>query len=104
MVLTGVSLGEGRTGAACFDRNTGATSFVQTDFVARAFHGTGDLFASVLTGALVQGDTLHDAAAKAAAFVRLCAAYTAPQDLPAREGIDFEPLLGALAPWKGEAL
>ena len=44
------------------------------------------------------------AAAKAAAFVRLCAAHTAPQDLPAREGIDFEPLLGALTPWKGERL
>ena len=104
VVLTGVSLAPGQTGAACFDRESGEVSFVQTDFVARAFHGTGDLFASVLTGALVRGDALRAAAAKAAAFVRLCAAHTAPQDLPAREGIDFEPLLGALTPWKGERL
>ena len=104
VVLTGVSLAQGRTGAACFDRDAGETIFIQTDFVARAFHGTGDLFASVLTGALVRGDSLRDAAAKAAEFVRLCAAHTAPQDLPAREGIDFEPLLGALTPWKGERL
>ena len=104
VVLTGVSLREGQTGAACFDRTTGETSFVQTPFVSRAFHGTGDLFASVLTGALVQGDSLPQAAERAADFVRLCAAHTAPQDLPAREGIDFEPLLGALTPWKGDAL
>ena len=30
--------------------------------------------------------------------------WDAAQDLPAREGIDFEPLLGALTPWKGERL
>ena len=97
VVLTGVSLTPGQIGAACFDRATGAVDFVQTDFVSRPFHGTGDLFASVLTGALVQGDPLAAAAARAAGFVRLCAAHTAPQDLPPREGIDFEPMLGHLA-------
>lgn len=101
VVLTGVSLQAGQTGAACFDRTTGQTSFVQTSFISRPFHGTGDLFASVLTGALVQGKSLHAAAALAAEFVRLCAVHTAPQDLPAREGIDFEPMLGWLTPRKG---
>lgn len=97
VVLTGVSLAPSQIGAACFDRSTGKVDFVQTDFVGRAFHGTGDLFASVLTGALVQGDKLAVAATRAADFVRLCAAHTAPQDLPPREGIDFEPMLGHLA-------
>ena len=98
VVLTGVSLSAGKIGAACFDRTSGDVSFVQTDFVGRSFHGTGDLFASVLTGALVQGTPLHHAAGQAAEFVRLCAAHTAPQDLPPREGIDFEPMLGYLTP------
>ena len=102
VVLTGVSLSEGQTGAACFDRKAGDTSFVQVPFVSRSFHGTGDLFASVLTGALVQGAPLRDAAERAAEFVRRCAAHTAPQDLPPREGIDFEPLLGLLTPMKGD--
>lgn len=96
VVLTGVGAAPGKTGAACFDRESGAVSLVQTDFVGRAFHGTGDLFASVLTGALVQGAPLTEAARQAAEFVRLCAAHTAPQNLPPREGIDFEPLLGRL--------
>ncbi len=97
VVLTGVSLRPGQIGAACFDRRDGSVSLVQTVFVGRAFHGTGDLFASVLTGALVRGDSLEGAARQAAEFVRLCAQRTAPQDLPSREGIDFEPLLGLLA-------
>lgn len=97
VVLTGVSLRPGQIGAACFDRQSGSVSLVQTAFVGRAFHGTGDLFASVLTGTLVRGATLEGAARQAAEFVRLCAQRTAPQDLPAREGIDFEPLLGLLA-------
>ena len=97
VVLTGVSTREGGTGAACYDRSDGTVSFVQRDFVGRAFHGTGDLFASVLTGALVRGGSLRAAAELAAEFVELCAAHTAPQDLPLREGIDFEPLLGQLA-------
>lgn len=93
VVLTGVSLEEGKTGAACFDRQTGAVEFVQKDFVGSSFHGTGDLFASVLTGALVNGKNLAAAADKAAEFVRLCVAYTAPQNTPEREGVDFEPML-----------
>ena len=98
VVLTGVSLQPGKIGAACFDRETGQVALIQTDFAGRAFHGTGDLFASVLTGALVRGETLCQAAERAAEFVRLCALHTTPQDLPPREGVDFEPLLGLLAP------
>ena len=40
------------------------------------------------------------AAGEAAAFVRACAERTAAEDLPMREGVDFEPLLGLLIPGK----
>jgi len=96
VVLTGVGLTEGKTGAACFDRESGEVSFVQKDFAGRPFHGTGDLFASVLTGALVKGKRLHDAADQAAEFVRLCVAHTAPQNTAERDGVDFEPMLWRL--------
>ena len=96
VVLTGVSLEPGKVGAACFDASSGRVEFVQTVFETKEFHGTGDVFASVLTGALVQGRGLTEAAGEAAEFVRRCAAHTAPQNLPAREGVDFEPLLWTL--------
>lgn len=96
VVLTGVSLTPGQTGAMCFDARSGRTEAVQSAYVAHEFHGTGDVFASVLTGALVRGDGLAAAAAQAADFVRACAERTAAEDLPMREGVDFEPLLGLL--------
>lgn len=96
VVLTGVSLSPDSVGAVCFDHKTAETTFVQAHRVDKSFHGTGDLFASVLTGALVQGKKLHDAVQLAADFVSIAAVHTAPQKLPAREGIDFEPLLWRL--------
>lgn len=96
VVLTGASLEPGRTGALCFDAATGRIEAVQTALVAREFHGTGDVFASVLTGALVQGAALTEAAAQAAEFVRACAERTLQANLPLREGVEFEPLLGLL--------
>lgn len=96
VVLKGVSLAEDMLGAVCYDREGDTVSFVSAKKVDEQFHGTGDLFASVLTGALVRGKTLHDAAQLAADFVSLTAAHTAAQDIPKREGVDFEPLLWRL--------
>ena len=100
VVLTGASLAPGQTGAVCFDARTGQTQVVQTAYIAHEFHGTGDVFSSVLTGALVRGASLAEAAGEAAGFVRACAERTAAEDLPMREGVDFEPLLGLLVPGK----
>lgn len=96
VVLTGVSLADDTVGAVCYDREHGDTTFVQAQRVKEQFHGTGDLFASVLTGALCRGKTLHDAAQLASDFVSRVAARTASQEYPKREGVDFEPLLWQL--------
>ena len=98
VVLTGASTAPELTGAMCFDARTGRTEAVQTRRVPQEFHGTGDVFASVLTGALVQGATLPDAARQAVDFVRACAERTARAGIPMREGVEFESLLGLLTP------
>ena len=96
VVLTGASTAPELTGAMCFDARTGRTEAVQTRRVPQEFHGTGDVFASVLTGALVQGASLPAAARQAVDFVRACAERTAKAGIPMREGVEFEPLLGLL--------
>ena len=101
VALTGASLAPGKTGAMCFDAATGETEAVQTDFIAHPLHGTGDVFASVLTGGLVRGKSLPAAARQAAEFIRACAERTVAEDLPLREGVDFEPLLGLLTDKEG---
>ena len=101
VVLTGVSAGETLVGAACWDRSGGAAELVTAPRVEGTYHGTGDLFSSVLTGALVRGMPLARAAERAAEFVSRCAARTQKQTYPRREGVDFEPLLGELTGEKG---
>lgn len=101
VVLTGVSDGPGRVGAACYDRTTGETALAMAERVDGLYHGTGDIFTSVLTGAMVKGVSLAAAVERAARFVSQCAARTRQQDYPRREGVDFEPLLGCLAEEKG---
>lgn len=98
VVLTGASTAAGQIGAMFFDKQTGQMEAVQTRRIERDFHGTGDVFASVLTGALVRGDGLAEAVRQAVEFIRVCGERTAAQNLPIREGVDFEPLLGLLVP------
>lgn len=103
VVLTGASVAPELTGAACFDARTGKTDLIQTRRVPREFLGTGDVFASVLTGALMRGCSLPDATRRAVDFIRTCAERTAAEDLPMRDGVDFEPLLGLLTTPGGQS-
>lgn len=96
VVLTGVSLQPNQIGAMCFDAKTSSVFAVQTEKIGHTFYGTGDVFASVLTGALVRGKSLQVAAQQAADFVCASVKRTHAQNLPLREGVDFEPLLGLL--------
>lgn len=96
VVMTGVTPGPGIVGAACFDRSTGEMSIPVTEEVPVAYSGTGDLFASVMLGALLRGESLNAAAALAVSFVQKCAAFTKKLDGDRREGVMFEPLLTEL--------
>ncbi len=101
VVLTGIPDGPDRLGAACFDHRTGRADLVTAPRIPAEFPGTGDLFASVLTGSLLQGNSLSDSAGLAARFVSACTARTLKLGLPAREGVEFEPLLSLLREEKG---
>lgn len=96
VVLTGVSLAEGQVGAGYFDRITGTTGFAMAHQEPAHFPGTGDLFASVLLGALMRGDELPGSVEQAVNFVQRCVAHTLKVGTPPVEGVQFEPMLGEL--------
>lgn len=96
VVLTGVRPEEGRIGAGCLDRETGEASFPSARLEPGTYSGTGDLFASVTLGALLRGESLRAAVARAVDFVQRCAAYTAGQGGSGVEGVMFEGLLREL--------
>lgn len=96
VVLTGYAAAPGQVGALCYDRDTRQVEAVQTARVPQDFPGTGDLFASVLTGALTRGAPLLQAARTAVDFVGSCVARSVAEGAGEADGVDFEPLLRQL--------
>ena len=94
VVLTGVYFNEEEIGAACYDKKTDAVDFVLHPRVPGSYHGTGDLFASVLLGALMQGLSTHDACGCAVSAVGDAIAYTVKSGRKdTRWGVKFEKIL-----------
>lgn len=97
VILTGVGLRPGETGAAY--RSGGNTEFYSHPKVEGRFSGTGDLFAACFAGVLLKGHSLPDAVKTAADFTAQCVMLT--RENPARRyGIRFEAAL----PWLIRAL
>lgn len=88
VVLTGVSFEEKKIGAAIYDGNT--TEYVFTEKLDAIYHGTGDVFSSALTAALMNGRSLKAAAQVAANFTYDCIKYTMKENAEVRYGVNFE--------------
>lgn len=94
VVLTGVWFDDGQIGAACYDRGTNCVDFVLGEKLPGAFHGTGDLFASVLLGGMMNGLSVQEACGCAVRGVAECirATITAGRT-DTRWGVKFEKCL-----------
>ena len=79
---------------ACFEG--GELALVETPCFPRSFPGTGDIFASVLVGALMNGMELYDAVRKAADFTCHTIALSQDSPEPSRNGVAVEKCLGKL--------
>ena len=89
VVITGIHLKDNAIGFYG-KKQSGEPFCYQGSYIPRQFHGTGDLFAAVLSGQLLKGETLSAAAEKAAEFVKACVENT-PQVTPM--GVEFETQL-----------
>lgn len=65
--------------------------------VPKSYPGTGDLFASVLLGCIMSGDSLDDALRFASDYVRTVMEYSAGFDTRERDGVAFEHFIYELA-------
>jgi pyridoxine kinase len=98
VVLTGVSYtGDPHIiGAASYDARTDEFAFAGEKRIEPMYHGTGDVFASVLTAALVNGRPLADACATAVRYTVAAIARTKAAGTDNRFGVDFESGLSGL--------
>ena len=90
VVLKGISFDDKKLGIASYDSETEKITWYFHEKMPQNFHGTGDIFASVLTGALVRGLSLEQACRLAADFVvESIKATLSPKDYN-WYGVDFE--------------
>ena len=102
VVATSVPLLEGgrdpghNASVIAYERDEDRFWRIDCAYIPAHYPGTGDTFSSVLTGSLIQGDSLSIALDRAVQFVTLGIRATFGQGLPSREGILLERILGSL--------
>lgn len=96
-VLTGVHYDDKMQGAAAYDSGNGSYHFAMNTNIKRSIHGSGDIFASVFTGAVVLGDSLDGALGISVDFTLDCILATLPCIDEMWYGTCYELCLGELA-------
>lgn len=95
-VLTGVWFEPSRVGAACYDRETKELHYAFSEKIGGMYHGTGDVFASVLLAGLMRSLPLREAVELAVGFTRDAIERTYRAGTDVRFGVNFEECLPGL--------
>lgn len=94
-VLTGLTAGDEIFNVG-LDAATGELVQSRSKRVPGSFHGTGDLYSSVLISAMLGGSSLKASLDKATEFVYICAKDARETNLPANMGVSFEKYMKLL--------
>ena len=95
VVITGVPCGE-TVAVLLYDKAENELYKIENPYVHTHYPGTGDLFTSVLCGAVLSGKSLVEAAGKAADFVFTAIRTAQERGVPVREGVPMELLVPRL--------
>ncbi len=79
-----------KIGIACYDSEKGTYSWYFHKKISTSFHGTGDIFASVFTGAVINGFSIEDSYKLAGDFVVKSIEETISHPNYNTYGVDFE--------------
>ena len=94
IVLTGVAFTEEEMGAACYEN--GEIKYVFSKKVDALYHGTGDIFTSTLTAAILNGKSLDASTKLASDFTADCIIFTKENYPEMTYGVNFEAKLPTL--------
>lgn len=78
IVMTGVGYKKGSTGVAVY--NNGNVLYYEHERLEKNCHGTGDIYASAFTGALLNGNSVYDSAVISAKYTVQCMKNTIDDD------------------------
>lgn len=95
VIITSVPDGPFNRGSSvvAYDRDDGRFWKVNCEYIPAHYPGTGDAFASVVVGSLLQGDSLPIALDRAVQFVSMAIRATFGYNIPSKEGVMLERVL-----------
>lgn len=98
IVLTGAGIDEaaGLTGTYFRDSQSGTSGLAQAKLISGSFHGTGDIFGSILVGSLMQGASLETATTYATEMLPIMLETSLNNPNIIQDGLDFERYSGEL--------
>ncbi len=96
-VITGVELDDGSHANMFMTRGSSELTAVGWEPIPASYPGTGDIFASVMTGSLMLGRSLPDAVFSATSFTCEAVRATVGNGQPERNGVEFERVLYKLS-------
>ncbi|MDY6914985.1 MAG: pyridoxamine kinase [Candidatus Cloacimonadota bacterium] len=82
-----------KASVVAYNKSDGRFWKVSCDYLPTSYPGTGDTFASVIVGCLLQGDSLPIALDRAVQFISMGVRSTFGHSHPSREGIFLERIL-----------
>jgi len=96
VVITSIILADGKNYNVGYDKEHNAFWKVPCDYVPVSYPGSGDIFSSVLVGAILKGDSLPIAMNRATSFAELAIKTTYSYSTEPRNGIMIEACLNWL--------
>ncbi len=96
VVLTGVRTTADQIGTYLYSAESDRLELIEKPLSSGRYPGTGDLFASVLCGAMLRNRSLYEAVDMAAGFVAHTTSYTAEKGAEPKHGVLFEQCLKEL--------
>ncbi len=94
IAVTSVMTDKNKMCVGVLDKEKRETAILDCGYVDRPFHGTGDMFAAVLTGALLRGRDMLDSAQIAVDFVKAAIDETMKHPgIKIEHGAIFEPIM-----------
>lgn len=95
VVITGIVI-EGEIYNLAYEKEKDEVFIVKKDYMKKHFCGTGDIFASIISGMLTRGFDFKFAIEKASDFVHKTINYTSQFNTDSNEGVMFELFLKEL--------
>ncbi len=93
IVLTGVAFDNTQLGAACYDNKKDKIDYSFSEKIDGLYHGTGDVFASLLLASLLNDKDLEQSTKFAVDLTYKSIKLTYKLKTPSREGVVFEKII-----------